>query len=109
MPFHIVGYNLIILNRLGVVSLNLIRIIFIAISVMYLILLVLFSILTRKPFKTLIYNASIGLFAFIMIDLTAFLTGVWIPINDYTVVISLLGGVPGVVLLIIARFLLFGV
>ncbi|MBR6573192.1 MAG: pro-sigmaK processing inhibitor BofA family protein [Clostridia bacterium] len=86
---------------------DLIKIIFIIIAVIYSILLIVFSILTKKPFKSLLYNALIGLFLFIFIDLTAFFTGVWIPINDYTVAISILGGLPGVLLLAVARFLLF--
>lgn len=107
MPFHIVKNIFIILIRLGVVSLNLIKIIFITVTAVYLVLLVVFSILTKKPLKTLLYNALIGLFAFALVDLTAIFTDIWIPINDYTVAISLLGGFPGVILLVAARFLLF--
>ncbi len=107
MPFHIVEYNFIILNRLGVVSLNLIKIIFITVVCIYLSLLITFAILTKRPLKALLYNSILGLFFFIIVDLTSFFTGIWIPINDFTVIISALGGCPGVILLIIARFLLF--
>ena len=107
MPFHIILRTLIIFNRLGVVRLNIIKISFIVLSSIYLIILIFFSILTKKPFKTLLFNGALGLFCFVIVDLTAIFTGLWIPINDYTVGISLLGGIPGVVLLIIARFLLF--
>ena len=107
MPFHIIVTRFIILIRLGVVILNLIKTIFIILASVYTVILIIFSILTKKPFKALIYNGLFGLFSFVLIDLTSFLTGIWIPINDFTVAISLLGGLPGVILLIIARFLLF--
>ena len=107
MPFHIIVTSFIILIRLGVVILNLIKTIFIILASAYSVLLIIFSILTKRPFKALLYNGFFGLFSFILIDLTALFTGIWIPINDYTVAVSLLGGLPGVILLVIARFLLF--
>ena len=109
MPFHIVRETFIILIRLWGVFLNIIKIVFIVTSVIYLVLFVAFCILTKKPFKTILFNAVVGLFAFVIIDLTSIFTGVWIPINDYTVAVSILGGFPGTLLLVIARFLLFGV
>ena len=91
----------------GVVSLNIIKIIFVSIAILYLTLLIVLSIITKRPFKALLYNGILGLFLFVIVDLTSIFTGIWIPINDYTVTISVLGGWPGVMLLIISRFLLF--
>ena len=87
--------------------LNIIKSIFVVITVIYLVLFVAFCILTKKPFKTILFNAIVGLFAFVIIDLTSVFTGVWIPINEYTVAVSVLGGLPGTIFLALARFLIF--
>ena len=51
---------------------------------------------TRKPFKSLMLSAFIGVSVLALIDLTAKFTGVHIPINQYTVAGSALFGIPAV-------------
>ena len=58
--------------------------------------LLIFAAKTRKPFKTLILNAFMGIAVMAVIDLTAKFTGVHIPVNQYTVAGSAVFGIPAV-------------
>ena len=86
---------------------NMLKIIFTVIAAIYLIILLIFAIMTKTPIKTILFNGLLGIFLFSIIDLTSPLTGFWIPINNFTLLISLFGGPPAVLLLLALRFLIF--
>lgn len=70
-----------------------------------LICLLFFAIKSRKFFKTLFLNAVLGICAIAIIDLTAKFSGVYIPINYYTVGTGSVLGLPGVFGLLAGNFI----
>lgn len=64
----------------------------------------IFAVKKGKPLKTVFIGAFCGLAAMLIINLTKGLTGVMIPVNPITVTISGLMGIPGVMGLIILKF-----
>lgn len=72
-------------------------------SLVYLYLL----IISRKPFRYLGLNAVCGWWSFAVFELFSFATGLHIPLNPATVIMSGVMGVPGTVLLCIMRYCLF--
>lgn len=55
--------------------------------------------------KRILINALLGIMAFTAVELTSKLTGVYIPINIYTVCGSVLFGMPAVILFLILPFI----
>ena len=71
------------------------------IVVIYLICYLIFAKLTKKFFKTIFLTGFIGIGLLILIRLFGSYIGVFIPINIYTVTVSGLAGLPGVILLLL--------
>ena len=69
-------------------------------------LLLLFSILSKKPIRTLIFNAFMGIVTLAIIDLTSKFTNVYIPINIYTVSGSAVFGIPALCGFLILKILI---
>ncbi len=65
-----------------------------------------FAIKSHKFFKTLLFNAFLGVCVLAIINLTAKLTGMYIPINWYSVGGSAVFGVPFVCLLLTLQILI---
>ena len=76
--------------------------------IIYFLVYIILALNCKKPFKTLILIALGGLAALAVVDLTSRFTGVYIPVNPYTVGISASGGIVGTVALLIIK-LIFGV
>ena len=57
-----------------------------------------FAIKSHSFFKTLIFNAFLGLCTLAIIDLTAKFSGIYIPINSYSVSSSAVFGIPAICL-----------
>lgn len=68
-------------------------------------LVIFFAIKSKKPLLMLVFNALSGIFAMVIINLTAKYTGCHIPVNYYTVGISSVLGMPGVASLLTIKFL----
>lgn len=60
---------------------------------------------TYKPFFWGAVNGLIGIWLTLMINLTAFFTGIVIPVNIYSFAVVFLGGIPGTVLLSLSKYL----
>lgn len=73
----------------------------------YLLILLRLLLKTRKPFKYFVINVLSALWLYAVIELTAFATGLHIPLNWYTLSAVSFGGIPFIVLLLILRFLIF--
>lgn len=67
--------------------------------------ILLLAIRSRKFFKTLLINGILGILAITVIDITSKYSGVYIPVNYYTVGSSAVFGLPGVFGLLIANFI----
>lgn len=71
----------------------------------YLLVYIIFLFFQKHPIKTFIYNAIMGWLLLAVIDLLAVYTGVYIPINPYSVSVSGAGGCVGVLLLLALRII----
>ena len=65
-----------------------------------------FGIKSHKFLKTLLFNAFLGLCTLAIIDLTAKFTGMYIPLNWYSVGGSAVFGVPFIVILILLQIII---
>lgn len=61
---------------------------------------------TKKPFKNLLINAIIGVVSLIFIYLIRKFTLFYIPINQWTVISSAVGGLPAVFGILLFRIML---
>ncbi|MBE6749753.1 MAG: hypothetical protein E7560_01140 [Ruminococcaceae bacterium] len=68
-------------------------------------IIVIFSILSGKPIKTLFFNSFLGVFVLLMINLTSKFSGIYIPYNYFSVIGASVFGIPGVCLLLIFQIL----
>lgn len=72
-------------------------------SLFYLYLLVV----SRKPFKFLLLNAFCGWWCFAVFEFSSFFTGLHIPLNPATVIVSGVLGVPGTILIEVMKYCIF--
>lgn len=63
-----------------------------------------FAVKSKKFFKTVFFNAFMGLILLSTIDLTAKFTGVYIPVNEYTVTGSAVYGIPALLMFLALKF-----
>ena len=76
------------------------------VSIIFSLLILIFTFLDKKPFSRLLFNAILGIGALGIIDLSAKFTGVFIPINLYTVASSTVFSVPAVCLHLILQLII---
>ncbi len=57
----------------------------------------------KKPFTFLGLQTTVALFFLLIINLTGFATNLYIPVNEATVIGGFLGGIPFLVLVLIAK------
>ncbi len=57
----------------------------------------IFSILTKKPFKTFFINVILSIIVWTIINFTAKFLGVRIPINPYTAIGCTVFGIPAII------------
>ena len=81
------------------------KIIFICLCVIYGFLYFIFAAGTNKPFKTIVFYAFLGLIGLIAVNLTSKFSGVYIPINAYTLGASSALGLPGTISLLLLRMI----
>ena len=76
-------------------------------SVLGLFALILFvlHIKSRRPFRSAVINAVLGILALLAVNLTARFTGVYIPVNIYSLPAAALFGIPAVCVLIIVQMI----
>ncbi|MBE6729947.1 MAG: hypothetical protein E7568_06940 [Ruminococcaceae bacterium] len=79
---------------------------YIGISV-YMAIYLLMLVITGKPIKVFILNTLCGWWAFAIVELTSFYTGLHIPLNIATVITTGILGVPGVALTEIMKYIIF--
>lgn len=75
----------------------------IALLCIYAIILLVFVFRSRKPVKTLILTASVGLITLTVVNLLSSYTGVGLNVNVLTVGGSAVFGIPGVFSMLIIR------
>jgi hypothetical protein len=77
-----------------------------AIIAVYCLFYVFLLFKTKKPFKNLMINAIIGVASLIFIYLIRKFTLFYIPINQWTVISSAVGGLPAVFGILLFRIML---
>ena len=79
-----------------------------ALSVLALFFLVIlfFAIKSHKFFKTLLFNVFLGLVILSIIDLTGKFTGIFIPVNPYSVAGASVFGIPAICGFLILQILI---
>ncbi len=65
-----------------------------------------FAIKSHRFWKTLIFNAFLGICTLAIIDLTAKFSGAYIPLNPYSVGFSAAFGIPAVCLLLLLQIII---
>jgi hypothetical protein len=73
----------------------------------YALIMLIIAILSRKPIRLLLLNAMLGAAAFLCIELTRRLSGVHIPLNEFTASSASLLGVPAVCGLLVLKVIFF--
>ena len=68
-------------------------------------LILIFAVKSKKFFKTLLFNAFLGITLLAITDLTSKFTGVYIPINEYTVTGSAVFSVPALCAFLAMKFI----
>ena len=81
------------------------RIVIISLLLIYGFIYLILSVKTCKPFKTMFLFAFLGVVSLLIINLTAKYTGINLQVNEYTVGISGIFGLPGVIFLLIINMI----
>jgi len=78
---------------------------FIIIFSISILLIMIFAIKSKKFFKTLFLGALSGIGTVIIINLTSKYSGIYIPVNEFSVMASGVFGIPGVCGLLILNII----
>lgn len=81
------------------------KIIFISVTIIYFFLYIILAAKTKKPFKTIMAYSFLGVLGIIIINITARFSGIYIPINGYTLGCSAAFGLPGTVGILLLRMI----
>ena len=78
----------------------------ICVGCIYFFSLLIIALKTEKPGRTIWTGALAGVAALAAVDLTTVLTGVYIPLNIWTVGGSVASGIPGVVAFLVLKMIM---
>lgn len=81
------------------------KIIFICFCVIYGFLYFIFAVGTNKPFKTIFLYAFLGVAGLVLVNLTSSFSGVYIPVNAYTLGSTAALGLPGTISLLMLKMI----
>ncbi len=84
---------------------DVLKYIFLGLICITILIILIFALKSRKFVSTLLINLIFGWGAIAIIDLTSIFTGVYIPINYWTVSAGGIFGTPGVVGLLLLNFI----
>jgi hypothetical protein len=81
------------------------KVIFICFCALYGFLYFIFAVTTKLPFKTILFYSFLGLAGVIAVNLSSAFSGVYIPVNFYTIGTASVLGIPGTISLLILRII----
>ena len=81
------------------------KISFIVLFVIYFVLMLVFALLEKRTISTIIKFMVLGVTVLVLINLTSPLTKISLPVNLYTVLGSACMGVPGVITLLLLKII----
>ncbi len=77
----------------------------IAVIFIFLISILILAVRSKNAFKYLALNSLLGILVFLLLYFTKKFTGLFLPLNPVTAVISTLFGIPGIIGLLILNFI----
>ena len=80
---------------------RIVKIIFIVFAV----IIFIAALFCKKPLKMLFLNSFLSILVLVIINLTSNFTGVYLPINQYTVSGCAVSGIPGVVMFLFFKLI----
>lgn len=84
---------------------EILKIVFIVLLVIYSLLMLVFALLEKRPLYTLFMFMAVGVLVLLVVNLASPFTKISLPINLYTVIGSALCGVPGVITLLLLNII----
>lgn len=84
---------------------EILKISFIVLFVIYCVLMLAFALLEKRPIYTIIKFMVFGILVLVLINITSPLTKISLPVNLYTVLGSACMGVPGVITLLLLKII----
>ena len=84
---------------------EIIKYILISVLILSELIIIYFAIKSKKFLRTLFLNAFLGIIAIIIVNLTKKYSGVYIPVNYYTLGIGSILSIPGVIGILICNFI----
>ena len=84
---------------------EILKLVFIIIFVIYGIFMLVFALLEKRPLYTLFMFMAFGVLVLLSLNLLSPITKITLPINTYTVAGSALCGVPGVITLLLLKLI----
>lgn len=84
---------------------EILKISFIVLFVIYFILMFVFALLEKKPISTIVKFMVLGVSVLVLINVASPLTKISLPVNLYTVLGSACMGVPGVITLLLLKII----
>ena len=84
---------------------EILKISFIVLLVIYFILMFVFALLEKKPISTIVKFMVLGVSVLVLINVTSPLTKISLPVNLYTVLGSACVGIPGVITLLLLKII----
>ena len=81
------------------------KIIIICFFVIYGFLYLIFAVRTNKPIKTISFFAFLGIVGLAAVNITSKFSGVYIPVNVYTLGSSAFFGLPGTISLLLLKMM----
>lgn len=80
---------------------EILKYVFLAFSVVILLLTLILASRTKKAFKYLLFNGIFSLFVFFILYFTKKYTGIFLPLNVFTFMGSILLGIPAIIVFLI--------
>ncbi|MBE6766174.1 MAG: transcriptional regulator [Ruminococcaceae bacterium] len=82
------------------------KIILLVAAIIYFLVYIIFAICGKKPIRTILLFSFFGIISLTAVNLTSSLTGVYIPLNPWSLSVSAAGGIPATVALLLMRTVL---
>lgn len=81
------------------------QIVFISLAVIYGFIYLILAAKTGRPFKTILFFSAAGVLGLVLVNVTARYSGIYLPVNAYTVGTGTVLGLPGTVSLLLLRMI----
>lgn len=84
---------------------EILKTIFILLAAVYAITFLFFAFKSKKPLRTIVLSAALGIAVFVLLNLASGYTGIKLGVNPWSIICAACAGVPGVVLMVVMRMM----